>query len=97
MTLNMLLRMKMKQAQFNELVEVVGENLSVLPNTIPIKDIALVEDQIQNKKYMIQYDPSSHGGSYELYEHFIIGYKKNKCIKHVQHVQQCYTISTKPT
>lgn len=77
MTLNMLLRMKMKQAQFNELVEVVGEDLSVLPNTIPIKDIVLVENQIQNKKYMIQYDPSSHGGSYELYEHFI----KNKDLK----------------
>ena len=30
-----------------------------------------IAKEIQNKKYMIQYDPPSHGGSYELYEHFL--------------------------
>ena len=61
----------MKQSQFKELIDMLGENLSVLPDTIPVRDIANIEEQILSKKTFLQYDPATHGGSYKLYEHFL--------------------------
>lgn len=62
---------KMKKSQFDQLIEVVRKDLSVLPNTIPIADKDLMEQQILDKKYQIKYDSASHGGSQKLYEHFL--------------------------
>jgi len=39
----------MKQSQFKDLTKLLGENLSVLPDTIPVRDITVIEEQIQNK------------------------------------------------
>lgn len=64
-------RKKMKQSQFNNLIETLGENLSVLPGAIPIKDKDKIEEQIRNKEFFLSYDPATHGGSYKLYEHFL--------------------------
>lgn len=63
------LRMKMKQSQFKELIDVLGKDLSILPDIIPVRDVNVIEEQIQNKKVFLQYDPATHGGSYKLYEH----------------------------
>lgn len=65
------LRKKMKQSQYKELLQKLGEVLSVLPETIPVADKDLMEQQILNKKYQIEYDSASHGGSQKLYEHFL--------------------------
>lgn len=67
----------MKQSQYKELLKVLGDDLSSLPNTIPVRDIQSIEEQIQNKNPFLQYDPATHGGSYKLYEHFL----KNKDLK----------------
>lgn len=61
----------MKKSQFEELQTSLGNLLECLPDTIPAKDLSRIEEQIQNKKVELKYDPSSHGGSYELYEHFL--------------------------
>ena len=63
--------LKMKKSQFDNLLVQLEDALSVLPDTLPAKDIDKVEEQIRNKKYILMYDPASHGGSYELYEHFL--------------------------
>ena len=65
------LRMKMKQSQYKELLSKLGEVLSVLPDTIPVADKDLMEQQILDKKYQIEYDSASHGGSQKLHEHFL--------------------------
>jgi len=65
------LRKKMKQSQYKELLQKLGEVLSVLPGTIPVADKDLMEQQIIDKKYQIEYDSASHGGSQKLYEHFL--------------------------
>jgi hypothetical protein len=61
----------MKQSQYKELLDKLGEVLSVLPNTIPVADKDLMEQQILDKKHQIEYDNASHGGSQKLYEHFL--------------------------
>lgn len=61
----------MKQSQYNDLLSGLEDALGVLPDTLPAKDISKIEEQIQNKKHIVMYDPASHGGSYELYEHFL--------------------------
>ena len=65
------LRMKMKQSQYKDLLTKLEEVLSVLPNTIPIADKDLMEQQILDKQLQIEYDSASHGGSQKLYEHFL--------------------------
>ena len=67
----LLSRMKMKQSQYNDLLTKLEEVLSVLPNTIPIVDKDLMEEQILDKQYQLEYDSASHGGSQKLYEHFL--------------------------
>lgn len=62
--------MTMKRLQYEDLLVNVENALSVLPATLPAKNLEKIEEQIRTKKYMISYDPASHGGSYELYEHF---------------------------
>ena len=44
------LRMKMKQSQYKELLSKLGEVLSVLPDTIPVADKDLMEQQILDKR-----------------------------------------------
>lgn len=61
----------MKKSQYNDLLVQLEGALSILPDTLPAKDVDKIEEQIQSKKLMVQYDPASHGGSYELYEHFL--------------------------
>lgn len=60
-----------KRSQYNQLVEDLGGILNVLPNTIPIADNALMEEQILSKQHLLSYDSATHGGSYKLYEHYI--------------------------
>lgn len=52
----LLLRKKMKQSQYKELLAKLGEVLSVLPDTIPVADKDLMESQILDKKHQIEYD-----------------------------------------
>jgi hypothetical protein len=61
----------MKQSQYKNLLSGLEDALGVLPDTLPAKDISKIEEQIQNKNHIVMYDPASHGGSYELYEHFL--------------------------
>ena len=67
----------MKQSQYNDLLVNVEDALSVLPDTLPAKNVEKIEEQIRSKKHILMYDPASHGGSYELYEHF----RENKDLK----------------
>ena len=67
----LLLRKKMKQSQYNDILKKLGEVLSDLPETIPVADKDLMEQQIKDKKFQIEYDSASHGGSQKLYEHFL--------------------------
>lgn len=60
----------MKQSQYNDLCVSLENALSVLPETLPVKNLEKIEEQIRNKKCVLMYDPASHGGSYALYEHF---------------------------
>lgn len=63
--------LKMKKSQFDQLQMQLEDALGILPAVLPAKDKDLIEEQIKNKKHIVQYDPASHGGSYELYEHFL--------------------------
>lgn len=61
----------MKQSQFESVVDGARQALAELPGTIPIAKINEMEDAIVNKKYFVEYDPATHGGSYDLYEAFL--------------------------
>ena len=67
----LLSRKKMKQSQYKEILAKLEEVLDGLPNTIPIVDKDLMEQQIRDKQLQIEYDSASHGGSQKLYEHFL--------------------------
>ena len=62
---------KMKLSDFQSIVHSVGECLQELPEAIPISKRQEMEEQILLKDYFVTYDPTTHGGSYQLYENFL--------------------------
>jgi len=71
MMVNINLKMTiMKKLEFNNLVKQVREDLSVLPNEIPIVNKNLMEDRIKQKELVLSYDSATHI-NHELYEHFL--------------------------
>jgi hypothetical protein len=66
----------MKKSQFDMLVYNIREDLSVLPDVIPIVDNAKIETVIKEKQYLLGFDNSTHS-TQKLYEHFL----KNKDLK----------------